>query len=188
MSSPPKVGTIEGALNRWDELMWSHIVQSNVMHDTGSFLPWHRLYVRAHEIMLQTECNYTGAQPYWDTQQTASDVAAGIPFNSSEIFDPVTGFGGDGGDDGCITDGPFVNLTLHMNHTSNFANYCLSRSLSVAGIATGNASYVDACFASTDYATAWLCYKAMPHTAGHASIGGTVSDSLIPNPIRFVLP
>lgn len=32
MSSPPKLN-IEGAKNRWDELMYSHVVQSNVIHD-----------------------------------------------------------------------------------------------------------------------------------------------------------
>lgn len=32
MSSPPKLD-IEGAQNRWDEIMYAHIVQSNVIHD-----------------------------------------------------------------------------------------------------------------------------------------------------------
>lgn len=158
--------------------MWVHITQSNIMHDTGSFLPWHRLYVRAHEILLQTECNYTGAQPYWNEQETVLDMAAGIPYNASDVFDPDTGFGGDGaGDDECVADGPFANLTLHLNHTSNFANYCLSRSFNEAGIETANSTYLDACFESEDYAAAWLCYKAKPHTAGHAGVGGTVSTS-----------
>lgn len=110
MSSPPKLGTIEGAQNLWDELQWVHTYQANVIHGVGdptvssdplqsadeprrviasevgalgslqvlkhhicnffsSVLPWHRYYVRVHEILLQTVCNYSGAQPYWDEQQ-----------------------------------------------------------------------------------------------------------------------
>lgn len=178
ISSPPKTGTIEGAITRWDELHYSHIVQTNVVHDTGSFLPWHRLYMRAHEILLQTECNYTGAQPYWDELSTTEDIAAGIAFNESAVFDPDTGFGGTGtGDDLCVTDGPFANLTLHMNRTSNYADYCLSRDFSPTSIQNGNSTYVDTCFVSANYSEAWQCYKSKPHTAGHAAIGGTVSIS-----------
>lgn len=174
MALPAKLNTIDGAINRWDELMWAHIVQSNVMHDTGSFLPWHRLYMRAHEVMLQTDCGYTGAQPYWDEQAANTALEAGIALSADVVFDPDTGFGGGAG--GCVADGPFVNLTLHFNHTSNYDSYCLTRSLSETGIKSGNATYVDACFASADYATAWLCYKSKPHTAGHSAVGGTVSD------------
>lgn len=132
--------------------------------------------MRAHEILLQTECNYTGAQPYWDELATTEDIAAGIAFNESDVFDPDTGFGGTGtGDDLCVTDGPFANLTLHMNRTTNYADYCLSRDFSPTSIQNGNSTYVDACFASSNYSEAWQCYKSKPHTAGHAAIGGTVS-------------
>lgn len=182
MNSPAKIGTVDGALNRWDELMNGHVIQSNVMHDTGSFLPWHRLYMRAHEILLQTECGYAGGQPYWDEQAMSAELQAGSTFADSSLFDADTGFGGDGGgDDGCVVDGPFANLTLHLNHTSNFANYCLTRSFNDVAILTqANATYADACLASEDYAAAWLCFKAKPHTAGHAAIGGTVSSGACP--------
>ncbi|KAK7718911.1 hypothetical protein SLS57_006021 [Botryosphaeria dothidea] len=170
MSSPPKLD-IEGALNRWDEVMYAHVVQSNIIHDVGAFLPWHRLYMRAHEILLQTECNYTGAQPYWEE---VLDVTA---LNESSVFDPDTGFGGNGvGDDGCVADGPFQNLTLHINQTSNYANYCLSRDFSSTSFQTANQTYIDACYASGNYSEAWQCYKKNPHTAGHAGVGGTMLD------------
>ena len=35
MSSPPKLD-IEGAKNRWDELQYVHITQSNIIHDVVS--------------------------------------------------------------------------------------------------------------------------------------------------------
>lgn len=126
--------------------------------------------MRAHEILLQTECNYTGAQPYWEE---VLDVTA---LNESSVFDPDTGFGGNGvGDDGCVADGPFQNLTLHINQTSNYANYCLSRDFSSTSFQTANQTYIDACYASGNYSEAWQCYKKNPHTAGHAGVGGTVS-------------
>ncbi|KAI3392966.1 hypothetical protein diail_4914, partial [Diaporthe ilicicola] len=189
ISSPAKTGTIEGAITRWDELHYMHIVQSNVIHNVGAFLPFHRLYVRAHEILLQTECNYTGAQPYWDESSTAEDINAGIAFENHALFDPNTGFGGTGtGDDRCVTDGPFANLTLHMDRTANHAPYCLSRHFSPTYIQWGNSTYVDECFASSDYSEAWQCYNHKPHTTGHASIGGTMLDiSVSPGDPLFFL-
>lgn len=37
MESPAQT-KIEGALNRWDELDWAHIVQSNIIHGVVSDL------------------------------------------------------------------------------------------------------------------------------------------------------
>lgn len=114
LESPAKAG-IEGAQTRWDEVQWVHLVQSNFVHGVGQFLPWHRLYVRLHETLLQTECNYTGAQPYWDE---AYDHAMGSGFlaNSSIWGSNDTSFGSNGQDgDGCVVDGPFANTTLRLN-------------------------------------------------------------------------
>lgn len=170
MALPATIG-IEGAENRWDELMNGHIVQSDTVHEVGAFLPWHRLYVRAHEIMLQTECGFSGAQPYWDE---LSDTTDGT-IEDCSILDADTGFGtGDVDDDGCIVNGPFVNLTLHINQTSNYADYCLSRSLDEDGFEWANSTYLDECLATDNYEDAWQCFGNSPHTAGHAAIGGTM--------------
>lgn len=130
--------------------------------------------MRAHELLLQTECNYTGAQPYWEE---VLDVSA---LNASSVFDPTTGFGGNGaGTDGCVADGPFANLTLHINQTATGIDYCLSRDFSATNFQTANQTYIDACYASANYSEAWQCYKKSPHTAGHAGVGGTVSCSVL---------
>lgn len=172
MSQPATLG-IEGAENRWDELMYGHIVQSNIIHDVGAFLPWHRLYMRAHEVLLQTECNYTGAQPYWDE---LSDVTYGT-LNESSILNATTGFGtGDLDADGCVANGPFVNLTMHINQTSNAASYCLSRDLSQDSFYRANSTHLDTCMEAYTYEEAWNCFISSPHTAGHAAIGGTMLD------------
>lgn len=47
-----------------------------------------------YETTLRIECNYTGAQPFWD--YTLDTPEKGGHFATSPIFDPVYGFGGGG--------------------------------------------------------------------------------------------
>ena len=61
MKAPAKMG-IRGAKTRFDELQSIHILQSEIRHFTGSFLPFHRLMIWAHEELLINDCGYTGAQ------------------------------------------------------------------------------------------------------------------------------
>lgn len=153
-----------------------------MVHDVGAFLPWHRLYMRVHELLLQSECGYTGAQPYWDEQADYAAIEAGsIGLGGSAVFDPDTGFGGNGTElddsgDACVADGPFANVTLHINQTGFATDYCLSRDLSQSNFLNqANTSYLDECFASANYSEAWQCYKKNPHGAGHSGVGGVVS-------------
>ncbi|KAJ0303348.1 hypothetical protein Brms1b_011641 [Colletotrichum noveboracense] len=125
-------------------------------------------------MLLQTECNYTGAHPYWD-ELTDLETA---PLNQSSIFDPVYGFGGDGQggetrpNDGCIADGPFANLTLHMKTASSNNTYCLQRKLNQDDLDTANSDNLVECFNKTSYDEAWQCYNGSPHGAGHGAVGG----------------
>ncbi|KAH0437823.1 amino acid transporter [Colletotrichum camelliae] len=177
MNRPPRAG-VAGAQNLWDELHYTHIYQGNYIHYVGHFLPWHRYFVRAHEILLQSECNYTGAHPYWD-ELTDLETA---PLNQSSIFDAVYGFGGDGeGDDGCITDGPFANLTLHMKTAGSNNTYCLQRKLNQDDLDTANSDNLVECFNKTSYDEAWQCYNGSPHGAGHGAVGGLMSDPIESN-------
>lgn len=84
-------GTIQ---NIWDQLSHTHMVESNHIHHTGQFLPWHRYFVRVHEMLLQTQCNYTGAQPYWD--ETGDTESYQGHMGDSPVWDATTGFGGNG--------------------------------------------------------------------------------------------
>lgn len=164
-------------MNLWDNLQYTHIIQSNFIHGSGQFLPWHRLYVRVHELLLQTRCNYLGSQPYWDE---LTDVTK-AKLQDSSIFDPITGFGGNGtGPDLCVSDGPFAGLSLHLDQTGqSTAPYCLSRNLNQAGFDLANSSYLDPCMAENDYTHAWPCFNAAgPHAAGHEAVGGVVSSIL----------
>ncbi|KAJ0125370.1 mino acid transporter [Diaporthe amygdali] len=189
-SAAPRSG-IENAQTRWDELHYIHIAQTNMVHDVGAFLPWHRLYMRVHELLLQSECNYTGAQPYWDEQADYVAIEAGsMTLADSVVFDPDTGFGGNGtGTDECVADGPFTDLELHINQTGYAVDYCLSRDLSESNfLRQANTSYVDTCFASANYSEAWQCYKSNPHGAGHSGVGGVMFDvTLSPGDPLFYL-
>ncbi|KAL3462254.1 hypothetical protein BJX64DRAFT_142470 [Aspergillus heterothallicus] len=178
MKHPPITGSVEGAQNVWDELHRTHIFQGNYVHYVGHFLPWHRYLVRAHELLLQTLCGYTGAQPYWDE---LSDYESG-PIHQAAIFDPVFGFGGDGsGEDGCIQDGPFRDLRLHMTRDTNDANYCLSRSFNQSVFNWASRANIEECFVMTDYNDAWQCYNVYPHSAGHAVVGGVMAEPVQSN-------
>lgn len=207
MNSPPKSDT-PLAQNRWDELVYIHLIQSNFVHDVvsglphephpmfwvyytpehvyrsdsnivspppqGQFLPWHRYYMKTHETILQQECNYTGAQPYWDEMR---DADASYNISDSVVFDPDTGFGGEGGD--CVTDGPFVNLTLHLTAAwgnVSSSSFCLSRSFNNNIWQNANSTNTNPCLESANYTEAASCFPSNPHTAGHGGVGGTMLD------------
>ncbi|RVX76018.1 hypothetical protein B0A52_00375 [Exophiala mesophila] len=172
MQKPPKAFLdVEGVQNIWDELQYLHILLANVIHDVGGALPWHRLFIHTHEYLQKTECGYQGTQPYWDEQ-----LDQGIDLNHSPIFDPVTGFGQNGqGDNHCVLDGPFANLTLHVSGDGP-QDYCLSREFDPDSFTLGNITYVEECMSMQNYSSAFPCWFLNPHIAGHWGVGGTMLD------------
>lgn len=130
--------------------------------------------MHTHETLLRTECNYTGAQPYWNEML---DADASTSIADSVVFDPDTGFGGEGGD--CVTDGPFVNTTLRLAGNwgvISSSEYCLSRSFSDTTFQGAASTNVETCMASENFTAADSCLRANPHTAGHGGVGGTMLD------------
>ena len=114
---------ISGSCERYVKLnLWAQI------HFTGLFLPWHRAFVNDFERELRTECNYKGAQPYWDWTLGQLllprcfqplymfmfySIDARPDFFNASIFNdsPTSGFGkwGNPADDYQITTGAFAN-------------------------------------------------------------------------------
>ncbi|KAK3345890.1 hypothetical protein B0T25DRAFT_505972 [Lasiosphaeria hispida] len=169
---PAKHGIPE-ARTLWDELQYIHIYQSAYIHFVGAFLPWHRYYLAVHAALLRRECNYKGRMPYWDQVHDLPNL------RGASVFDPRTGFGGDGvGPDLCVADGPFANLRLRFTEdlAANQPGYCLSRNMSECLFANTATANVDACQRAGSFEEAWNCLEAKPHIAGHWGIGGTMSN------------
>ncbi|KAL1873568.1 hypothetical protein Daus18300_003935 [Diaporthe australafricana] len=124
-----------GAKTRFDDFVATHINQTLTIHYTGNFLSWHRYFTWLWEEALRTECGYEGTQPYWDWPLSAmtgledspvfdgsetslsgngkyianrSDIVLGLSLGLPPIYLP-TGTGG-----GCVTSGPFANLSVNL--------------------------------------------------------------------------
>ncbi|KAF3930659.1 Tyrosinase [Dactylella cylindrospora] len=133
-SKPAKSGSLApGAQSRFDDFVATHINQTFVIHATGNFLSWHRYYTWVYEKALREECGYKGYQPYinWgkyshDLEHAplfdGSDTSIGgngeyIPRASGPVFpDPVnpTIILPEGKGSGCVTTGPFKNMTVNL--------------------------------------------------------------------------
>lgn len=113
---------------------------------------------------------------YWDEMADVRSI------EQSEVFDPTTGFGGDGegGEDGggCVADGPFGGMVLHLNRDYSTRPYCLSRNFNQRNFNSAAARNVNECYEMDDFGDAWPCYEGHPHDAGHNGVGGVVSTEL----------
>ncbi|KAE9375970.1 Di-copper centre-containing protein [Stipitochalara longipes BDJ] len=125
---PSKV-TGNGRLS--DDFPWVHRHIGSFTHDAASFLPWHRYFLHLYELELRESCGYEGGLTFWDWTLDWEDPS------QSPVWDPFTGFGGDGslgeittvGFGSCVRDGPFANYEVHYyNFTTH--PHCLSRGFS----------------------------------------------------------
>lgn len=62
MKTPAALG-LRGARTRFDELQSVHIFQAEIAHFVGQFFPFHRLFMHAHETLLEQVCGYKAGQP-----------------------------------------------------------------------------------------------------------------------------
>lgn len=132
-----KYAAVDAVTTRNDELVYTHFSLNEDIHFVANFLPWHRWFVKLREDLLRSECGFNGTQPYWDW----SIDADAVDMPNSPVFDPTTGFGGDGkrtesdepGFRRCVVDGAFANTNLtlamgwpDMNEPGNRL-HCLTR-------------------------------------------------------------
>ncbi|KAI0143840.1 amino acid transporter [Xylariaceae sp. FL1272] len=178
INSPAKAG-IPGAVTRWDDLQWPHVVQTATVHGVGAFLPFHRYYLTVHERLIKDECGYTGRMPYWDELHDIGKMTA------SELWEDEY-FGGNGaGPDSCVESGPFNNLTLRWVQDGSVEEHCLSRQFDGSYLEFTNQTEIDACNAIQSYTDAWLCWfggphgSSGPHASGHAAVGGSMADATL---------
>ncbi|KAK5654651.1 hypothetical protein OQA88_6972 [Cercophora sp. LCS_1] len=84
----------------------------------AGFLPWHRYFVMVYEKALE-DCGYKGTAMYWDWVADSDDPS------KAAVWDPVTGFGGNGQGTGNhgnhaspVRDGPFKDYRPLYSGTS----------------------------------------------------------------------
>ncbi|KAF2635261.1 Di-copper centre-containing protein, partial [Massarina eburnea CBS 473.64] len=126
------------AVNRLDDFTYIHINQTNIIHNDGYLLPWHRIFLWQFEKALRDECGYKSWLPYWDNPRFSEYPTASKVWDGSD-----TSFGGNGiylendhgpykmiipglvqanftlpkpagTGGGCITDGPFKDMTISL--------------------------------------------------------------------------
>jgi tyrosinase len=122
-----------GARTRYDDFVAIHINKTLEIHGTGNFLTWHRYFVWAYENALKKECNYKGAQPYWNYFAHQDDISKSPVYDGSDTS--MSGDGeffahngslsgtsnillpsGKGG--GCVKSGPFKDMVVNLGPVS----------------------------------------------------------------------
>ncbi|TQV93218.1 ABC multidrug transporter [Cordyceps javanica] len=119
---------LTGIGRRSDDFPWLHRHVAKSIHDTSMFLPYHRYVLHLYEKSLHELCDYEGVLPYWDWGLDWEDPT------KSAIWDPETGFGGNGDADSkvtvgwgsCVTDGPLADYKV-MFYNMVLELHCLSR-------------------------------------------------------------
>ncbi|KAK2756789.1 hypothetical protein FQN54_005235 [Arachnomyces sp. PD_36] len=182
--------------NRFDDFHAVHHDQTPNIHFVGHFVLWHRYLVAAYEKALREECGYTGGQPYWDWSLDASLDPESTAIFETEVFDPETGFGGNGDyvelppeenplnitgrtGGGCVKDGPFTKdkFSVNIPETS-----CLKRDYTPWIMNTfAHPSAVEKVTSQPDYTTFARAMENKPtfdepsiHGSGHFGVGGVL--------------
>lgn len=101
-SKPSKYDPSLGSTSIYDDMVYIHIISNDAAHKVAAFLPWHRQFLSIFENLLRKECKYNASLPYWDF---AMDSQAP---ERSPVF-AKNAFGGNGGPNGCVTDGAFTD-------------------------------------------------------------------------------
>ncbi|KNG49848.1 di-copper centre-containing protein [Stemphylium lycopersici] len=142
MNKKQAISGINGTVDRFSDFQATHNVQTPDIHWVGHFTLWHRYFIAVYEKALREECGYTGGQPYWDWSLDAEPQnPASTRIFDSEIWQPDTGFGGNGykvevtpennpynvsggTGGGCVMNGPFVEGKFTVNYPTP---HCLKR-------------------------------------------------------------
>ncbi|KAF8596917.1 Di-copper centre-containing protein, partial [Ceratobasidium sp. AG-I] len=97
----------------YDELVYVHMDLNPIIHFTGLFFPWHRLYVYQWTNALRSQCGYKGVAPSWE--QDAADFGNSSMWDNSPEFG-LGGFGVPDDDDVLKTGGLNVSLAYPIHH------------------------------------------------------------------------
>ncbi|KAJ2915005.1 hypothetical protein MD484_g5409, partial [Candolleomyces efflorescens] len=198
---PPRDPT-RAATSRYEEFQATHILLTDRVHSVGHFLPWHRHLGTLYGNALREECGYNGPTAYWDWSRDA-DVST--PILESPIFDPVTGFGGDGVPGtytlppdpknesaigpfpgfggriwkGCVMDGPFKDTVFHLGPGRMITDHCLVRGVDDQWKRMLTSENVKNMLKARTYEEFRLVIDAFNgiHGGGHILVGGEMTNT-----------
>ncbi|KAG8694638.1 hypothetical protein FRC09_009719 [Ceratobasidium sp. 395] len=160
------------------------------VHYVANFLPWHRwfLYLRGQDLK---DCGYAGPTPYWDWTIDSGKLA------TSDIWDPTTGFGGNGNtrtNEHCVEQGPYANFQNQLSYPNR---HCLARRFnngnvrnSVLGTMQGSqysSTMVQQVMSNKDYNAFSNDVEEIPHDSIHNVISGDMAAAFSPNDALFFL-
>jgi Common central domain of tyrosinase len=84
LTTQPSRSGLAGARNRWDDLVVIHQQMSDIIHNVGQFLPWHRYFLKMLEMEMRRTCGYKGPMAWWDETRDAGN------FHSAPVSNPQT--------------------------------------------------------------------------------------------------
>ncbi|ERS98528.1 hypothetical protein HMPREF1624_05312 [Sporothrix schenckii ATCC 58251] len=127
MQKPSRYG-LPGPKTLWDDYGVLHYYQTPYVHDDATFLLWHRHFNWVLEQDLAEHCGYHGTFPYWEWGLDCGHLDASPLFDGSEtslgsngafVKNHRAAIGGakPGTGGGCVTKGPFANLTVNIGPT-----------------------------------------------------------------------
>lgn len=128
-SMPPCSKRVSPSAHRTNPVQGRQRLTPPTVHNVAAFLPWHRYFLTLYEQSLQ-QCGYTGNILYWDWVAAADTKKP----SKSAVFDPTTGFGGNGNVSStdwankCVLDGPFKKGSLSLRYWNlEVRPHCLIR-------------------------------------------------------------
>ncbi|KAI8631784.1 Di-copper centre-containing protein [Xylariaceae sp. FL1651] len=186
MGKPSGGAQYAGAQNRYEDLVSVHRDMTANIHQTASFLVWHRYFVWVFEQMLRQECGFDRAMPWWDETKNAGAFAASDIF-SDAWFGQLPAKTSDG-QGTCIESGAFAGTTLHVGPGSANQDHCLSRAVDESQTAQCNSDFTNSCLSRGAYDDFRNCFELGPHGYGHNGIGAVMAEvsSSVGDPIFFM--
>ncbi|KAG8715998.1 hypothetical protein FRC08_009954 [Ceratobasidium sp. 394] len=166
-----------------------HVDMFDGIHYVAAFLPWHRYYTKARENSLR-ECGYTAPIPYWDWTIDADNMA------KSEMFNPTTGFGGNGSPSlnppkrYCVQDGPYgVKSNFSIAYPES---RCLQRQFNMGnqwgmGGSQHSPQAIQSIMQITGYSDFEEALEEGPHDAVHNEVAGDMAAAFSPDDALFFL-
>ncbi|RKP06010.1 hypothetical protein THASP1DRAFT_19023, partial [Thamnocephalis sphaerospora] len=166
----------DGSPSTYDRFANDHNKYSKTSHGIAGFLPWHRAYLREVERALQ-RINPSVTLGYWDW--TIDSQAPEV----SKVF-TADYYGGNGGSDGCITNGPFKDYKPYYP-----TPHCLRRKFDAGDKinAVSSPEVVNSAVQKLEsYAEIRQEIENVMHGQVHIGIGGDMETMFSPNdPIFF---